>query len=392
MQRAAVLWCGCVALVALGLVGVAAAGPTVTRVATGLENPRGIAVMPDGRLLVIEAGTGTGYESIDPFDDTGKLSILEDLNGDGDYDDEGEITRIFSHLPNYNSLTTFGTGRDEVGGAGDIVLLEDGRAFFTLDEPFEEIAIVEVSAEGRNVGNLMRGLGTLNAIVYDAEAEVLYVVESGLNRLSAVTLEGEMRVITSFPPLAHGQQAVPAGIALDRRTGEVLVALFSGQLFDYYGETISFMPGDAKVVRVDPASGGQTDEIVGLTTAVDVAIDEAGNVFVVEMTTRWPTAMMPRRFPLHDPDAPPDAGGYARFTGRVTMYPADGGEPVVLADGLDCPTNITYAEGALYVSTGQGTPGRPIIGPDGVTRIVGEIYRITDYLPDAHSPTPSRAN
>ena len=47
------------------------------------------------------------------------------------------------------------------------------------------------------------------------------------------------------------------------------------------------------------------------------------------------------------------------------------------------PTNITLApDGSLYVSTGQGTPNRPIPGPDGPTRIVGEVIRIT--LPDTN--------
>ena len=55
-----------------------------------------------------------------------------------------------------------------------------------------------------------------------------------------------------------------------------------------------------------------------------------------------------------------------------------------LADGLDTPTNITLGpDGALYVSTGQGTPGRPIPGPDGPTKIVGEIVRIRNYGSEA---------
>lgn len=89
---------------------------------------------------------------------------------------------------------------------------------------------------------------------------------------------------------------------------------------------------------------------------------------------------MPRDFDLFDPNSEADPGGYNRFAGSVTMYPADGSNPVPLASGLDSPTNITYAGGALYVSVGQGTPGRPIIGPNGETRIVGEIYRITGFL------------
>jgi hypothetical protein len=63
------------------------------------------------------------------------------------------------------------------------------------------------------------------------------------------------------------------------------------------------------------------------------------------------------------------------------MYPADGSSPVRLAEGLDAPTNLTYHEGALYVSAGQGTPGRPIIGPEGRTHITGALYRISRFLP-----------
>ena len=49
----------------------------------------------------------------------------------------------------------------------------------------------------------------------------------------------------------------------------------------------------------------------------------------------------------------------------------------MLADGLDAPTNLTLAGSWLYVSTGQGTPGRPIPGPDGETaRIRGQIWRV----------------
>ena len=177
------------------------------------------------------------------------------------------------------------------------------------------------------------------------------------------------------------QQPVPAGLALDPRTGDLLVALFSGQIRDYYGTVIAYMPEHARIVRLNPATGDLRDEITGLTTAVDVAIDEAGNLYVAELATGWPAAVMPREFPLFDPAAPPDSGGYPRFSGRVTMYPADGGAPLRLAEGLDAPTNLTYHDGALYVSVGQGTPGRPIMGPDGLTRITGSLLRITGFLP-----------
>ena len=51
-----------------------------------------------------------------------------------------------------------------------------------------------------------------------------------------------------------------------------------------------------------------------------------------------------------------------------------------LAERAGCKTeSVELADGALYVSTGQGTPGRPIPGPDGATVIVGEVLRITGY-------------
>lgn len=354
---------------------VAAQTPQISRIATNLQNPRGIAVLADGRLLVVQAGTG--FVSDNPADNTGKLSLLDDLNSDGDYDDEGEVTDVITQLPGYNALYQSNPGRDEVVGAGDVVVLDDGRIFFTLDDNFETLAVVDVSPSFERMGNLVERQSSLNSIAYDAERETLYVAESSSNMLSVVTLDGRVEMVTAFGLLAHNQQAVPSGIALDPLTGDVLVTLFSGQLWDYYGSILSFMPGDAKVVRVNPATGAVTDEITGLTTPVDIAVDEIGNLYVVELTTQWATPTLSHEFDLYAADAPPDAGGYARFSGRVTMFPFDGGEPVILADNLDEPTNITYHSGELYISVGQGTPQRAIWGNDGLTYIVGEIYKIT---------------
>jgi len=340
-------------------------------------------VLPDGRLVVVEAGNG--IETKDRALETGRVSVFDDMNDDGDYDDPGEIEPIISQIPSYNTLTEFGTGHDEVGGVGDIVWVNDGRMLLTRDDPSEGyvadgstsgINVVELDIESGLGRNLVVRNSTMNALAWDRAAEMLYVVESGANRLSAVTTDGEIRVVAEFPDLERGQQAVPAGVAIDPATGDLLVALFSGQIGDYFGSVLSFWPGDAKVVRVDPATGRQTDAITGLTTAVDVAVDESGNVFVAELTSTWPSARMPRDFDLFDPDAAPDPGGYARSAGSVTWYPADGSEPVVLANQLDQPTNITLSGDALYISLGQGTPGRTVMGPTGSTPITGELHRI----------------
>ena len=352
--------------------------PTVEVILTNLENPRGIVVFESGELLVAEAGTG--LRSVDPSLWTGKLTRFSDLNGDGDFDDEAEAEPWFSHFPSYNALSTYATGGDEVGGPVDVLRHSDGRVFLSVDGGPDEIALHVISAE-RSIGRTLADRANMNGIAFDRDQSRLFAVESGTNMLIEISFQAEIREIVSFPPLNSGQQAVPAGLTVDPRTGEVLVALFSGRVVDdETGETIPFVAGEAKIVRVDPQTGKVTDEITGLTTAVDLAIDSAGNLFVIEMASAY-ADILPRSYDLFDESASPVHGGYLRYSGRLTLFPASGAPPRVIADGLDAPTNITLGpEGALYLSTGQGTPGRSIPGPNGPRKIVGEILKITNYM------------
>lgn len=98
----------------------------------------------------------------------------------------------------------FHTRRDEVGGLGDL-LLPDGRLLFTQDDPFpghaadgsaQEIGVVEWSRAGETPPRTFaRRFVTVNALAYDPEREVLYVAESGMNRLVAVDTEGAARSV-----------------------------------------------------------------------------------------------------------------------------------------------------------------------------------------------------
>jgi len=373
-----------------------AAAPRVLKVEvviTDLENPRGVGIDREGALLIAEAGYGEDAEA--PILRTGRLTRFLDLNGDGDFLDPGEAERWLDNLYSFNSVNKYETGRDEVSGATDVLVREDGRVFLSLDGGIDQSGGTFILFELDGDGTLLREINqnsNMTGIGFAPDQRSVYATQSTHNSLIEIRLEdGDVRHIVTFEDLYSGQQAVPAGLGVDPTTGDVLVALFSGvakaegdacrfvpeAMCD--GRYLPLIPTDAKVVRVDPATGSVTDEVTGLTAAVDVAADSEGNVFTVEMTADH-AQLFHLGVDLFLADLPALHGGYIRFSGRVTMYPADGGEPRVLAEGLDQPTNITVArDGALYVSTGQGTPGRPIPGPQGRTEIVGEVLRITGY-------------
>ena len=366
---------------------------TVEVVITDMENPRGVGIDAEGALLIAEAGYGEDADA--PILMTGRLTRFLDLNGDGDFLDPGEAERWLDNLYSFNSVNKYETGRDEVSGATDVLVHEDGRVLLSLDGGIDQSGGTFILFELDRHGTVLREINqysNMTGIGFALDQRSVYATQSTHNSLIEIGLEdGDVREIVTFQDLHSGQQAVPAGLGVDPTTGDVLVALFSG-VAKAEGEACRFVPEvmcdgrylplvptDAKIVRVDPATGAVTDEVTGLTAAVDVAADSEGNVFAVEMAADY-AQLFHLGVDLFLADLPALHGGYIRFSGRVTMYPADGGDPRVLAEGLDQPTNVTVApDGALYVSTGQGTPGRPIPGPQGTTEIIGEVLRITGY-------------
>ena len=366
---------------------------TVEVILTDLENPRGVEVDAQGGLIVAEAGYGEDAEA--PILRTGRLTRFLDIDGDGSYGGGGETERWLDNMYSFNSVNKYETGRDEVSGPSDVLIHEDGRVYLSFDGGIDQSGGHFVLFELDENGTVLREMpqhSNMTGIGFSPGQRSIYATQSTLNQLIEIDLEtGLGREIAAFDDLHSGQQAVPAGLAVSPDGSGVLVALFSG-VAKAEGEACRFVPEamcdgrylplvptDAKVVRVDPETGAVADEITGLTAAVDVAVDGEGNVFVVEMAADH-AQLFHQGVDLFASNLPALHGGYIRFSGKVTMHPPDGGEPRILAEGLDQPTNITAAPGGvLYVSTGQGTPGRPIPGPEGRTVIIGEVIRITGY-------------
>ena len=227
-------------------------GPLIETVLTGLTNPRGVVVLPDGSLMVAEAGSG--YNAVDPQELSGRLTHFQDTNHDGDFSDEGESIIWFRHLPTYNALKVYSTWRDEVSGPGDLLRHLDGHLYLSVDGGHDRIGLYEISPY-KHKGRNLSALSNMNGIAFSRDHSQIYLAESTANALSVVDIaDGARRKITQFGALASGQQSVPTGVAVDPRNGDLLVTLFSGALV-IEGETIPFIPGDSAVVRVDPDTG-----------------------------------------------------------------------------------------------------------------------------------------
>ena len=65
------------------------------------------------------------------------------------------------------SCYQFNPGRDEVLGIGDVLALDDGRAFYTLDDNFAKISIVALDAALQPQGDLIVRDGSMNSLAYD---------------------------------------------------------------------------------------------------------------------------------------------------------------------------------------------------------------------------------
>ena len=162
--------------------------------------------MPDGRLLVVEAGTGK--EVTDPLLASGRVSLLDNLNGDGDFDDENERVEVVSRLPSYNGLTMFGTGSDEVGGAGDIVLIEDGSVFFTKDDP----RVGYLDERLQSAFDIAQGAAVLATTILNSDAGP----RGGPPRLLLLA-PPPLATVTDFAELFEGAEATSRGFSAHYR-------------------------------------------------------------------------------------------------------------------------------------------------------------------------------
>ncbi len=329
------------------------------RVASHLDNPRGLIVLNDRHLKVALAGTGSG--------DTGAIVSLRDANGDGIFAGDGEREVILAGQPSANAIDI--VRRDEVFGPASIAT-GDGMTMATV--AFFGGPSIVFRIDGPEVVEWGKVHGNLNSITYDSGRAEWYAVSSTSDAIVRLRRgKGADRVI-KLPPLDQGQDPVPGYLRYEPRSRSLMVSLFSGSIVGEEGGDGSELALRAgKIVRVDPESKNTTVVIEHLTAPTDLVLDPCGNIYVLEMCDAFLDPIQT----LDNLDNP-GHGGFRRFSGRLLRVDTTNRDVSVIATDLDAPTNLALLGDKLYVAGGMGTPGRMIPGPAGPTRLIGYIDRL----------------
>lgn len=326
-------------------------GPTVTIIASGLHNPRGLNFAPGGDLYVAEAGTdGTastdcgvmGDGSTKCYSETGSIARISRASGQTD--------RVLTGLPSLIAPNGNGAG---ASGAHDVSFQGKGNGYVTIglggnptlrDDYFGE--------NGANLDRLCRfnpsGRFTCNEDFGDYEAENnpdgvvpdsnaygvlalpgrVVVADAGGNDLIQVAANGTMSTLAVFAPVPRPTpgppfvQAVPTTVALGP-DGNLYVGQLTGG---------PFTVGLANVYRVPSTGGTPVVAYSGFTNIIDIAFGPDGSLYVLEIAR----------------NAIPNFGQGGRL---VKIAPDGTRTDVISGPPLIAPGGIAVGkDGALYVT------------------------------------------
>ena len=331
--------------------------PTVTTIATGLNNPRGLNFAPDGSLFVAEAGSGgagpcgPGPEGDRCFGESGSITRIDGHTG--------AVTRTATELP---SLATpdgsFATGVHDISfqGLGNI-FLTTGFAGDPADRALNFGAagqnfarLVKSNASGK--WNLAQDLGAYEALNNPTGDEVdsnpygvlalagrTVYTDAGGNTLNQVSARGRITTLGIFPDrmvLAPPFLELPPGTLIPMDTVPTSVAQGPDGSF-YVGQLTGFpFPvDDANVYRV-PAEGGPAEVAAGgFTAIIDVAFGADGSMYVLELAKNGLLAAF--------------EGG--DWTGALICVAPDGTRTEIAEGMLTAPGGVAVGkDGALYVT------------------------------------------
>ncbi len=307
-------------------------GPSLTSVVEGLYHPVGMALLPDGSVLVSEMGSMEVDTRLGFDPDSAGISLLTP---------DGSVRRLVSGFP---------SGRDpsDLLGALALAVSPDQETIYIGHHNAQRLYALPVSAAlsprrepymPEELETAMTGArGARNTfflhpfdIAFSGEGTPL-VTDSLANSIVFETAEGARRSFHRFAALDDPRrpggklEAVPRGIA--RLGDELYVALFTG---------CPHPPNSGELVVIDQ-EGNQRTLVDNLNMPIDVAVDAEGNVWLLEFAA------------AKGEEACFSADDLEARSGRLSRLKRDGALETIV-DNLDFPGAVLpLPDGSLYIS------------------------------------------
>lgn len=304
--------------------------PRISTVASGLDQPRGMAFDAGGNLVVAEAGAaGAVIQPPVTTNTSGRVSRITP---------DGRRETVIGGLPfTLDTATGTSVGPADVALVGGELLVLTGEGSALLSRSLLRIepgappqmvaSFLAFAQAGNPEGQMMGGAGVQAnpyAMIAAPDGSALFVSDGASGRVLRVTLDGtiqEFAAVPGRPPLT--------GLAFGP-DGRLYVAVFS---------VLPHTPGSGAIWVAEPG-GAIAPAVEGLTMPIDVAFDPAGTLYVLEFS---------------DGRSPKEP--YAAGRGRLLRIEA-GGEHTVVLDGLNFPTAMLFARsGDLLISASGAFSG-----------------------------------
>lgn len=332
-----------------------AADDGVTVIASGLDNPRGLAFAPNGSLFVAEAGLGgagpcyPGPDGEDVcFGATGAITEVK----------RGVQRRVVTGLPSIAghdgsaaigpSDVTFrgGTAYFTVGLGADPAVREDllpalgqeASGWVLRDHSHDWKQVADIAGFEASA-NPDRGEPDSNPNSLVATHHGFMVVDAGGNSLVFAQRDGQVSAVATFPEQlvdAPPFLGLPPGSKMPAQSVPTSVVRGPDGAF-YVGELTGFpfQKGAARVWRVRPGHDPQVFAS-GFTNITDIGF--VGNtLYVLEIAHNGLLSGDP--------------------TGALIRVDGGGGQHIVMSDGLIMPGGLALRGGAAYVSNCGVCPG-----------------------------------
>jgi hypothetical protein len=349
-------------------------------IASGLDNPRHVAVSRDGDVYVAESGTGGG-------DPTTSRSCFDGAEGPSCTGATGAVTRISRHGQKRiaTGLASFAPYEEPLAGhaaigphgifvKGDNVYVTNGGPAaptrgdprvpvlrdptLVAEDPVSALygLLLQVRRHGgvREIADLWaferdvnpdQDVGTpgidSNPVDVYTDGRRFFVADAGGNTVLRASRRGEVSAVSVFPNIDMPHPFIPGEIVPMNAVPTGVVKGPDGALYVSQLTGFPFPLGGAKVFRVDPRSGEFTTYATGFTNAMDLDFGRDGTLYVLEIDSN---SLL----------ADGEEGG-------IWAVPPGGGTPQRIelpAGTLTTPGGIAVGRrGDLFVSNNATSPG-----------------------------------